>query len=307
MTSERDDSLQSINVRLNGKNYSYWSYVMKNFLRGKKLWGYVSGTHCKPIEENNAKYVEELDSWEVCNSKIITWINNSVENSIDMQLAKYDTAKEVCEHLGKLYTQSNFARQYQLEMDIRSLNQRDMSIQEFYTSMTDLWDQLALTESIQLKAFAPYIARREEQRLVQFLMALRDDFEGLRGNILHRNPLPLWILLLVNFLLRKFDISQEQLKAPIQHSLNLYWLLTLVLNKEAMEDLRAIIRIRIQSLIRAFATTASSLVIGRLSALNWQTSHTLQLVVLLLLLARINLIDIPNLLTLLLPHLNLHR
>lgn len=190
MASERDDSLQSINVRLNGKNYSYWSYVMKNFLRGKKLWGYVSGTHCKPIETNNEKYEEQLDSWEVCNSKIITWINNSVENSIGMQLAKYDTAKEVWEHLGKLYNQSNFARQYQLEMDIRSLNQKDMSIQEFYTSMTDLWDQLALTESIELRAFAPYIARREEQRLVQFLMALRDDFEGLRGNILHRNPLP---------------------------------------------------------------------------------------------------------------------
>ncbi|KAG6512003.1 hypothetical protein ZIOFF_030094 [Zingiber officinale] len=29
----------------------------------------------------------------------------------------------------------------------------------------------------------------EEQRLVQFLMALRDDFEGLRGTILNRSPL----------------------------------------------------------------------------------------------------------------------
>ena len=41
-----------------------------------------------------------------------------------------------------------------------------------------------------LKAFKPYIDRREEQRLVQFLMALRSDFEGLRGSILHRTPLP---------------------------------------------------------------------------------------------------------------------
>ena len=55
--------------------------------------------------------------------------------------------------------------------------------------MTDLWDQLALTESLELRSFAPYIARREEQRLVQFLMVLRDDFEGLRSTILHRSPL----------------------------------------------------------------------------------------------------------------------
>uniref|UniRef100_A0A803NM14 Uncharacterized protein n=1 Tax=Cannabis sativa TaxID=3483 RepID=A0A803NM14_CANSA len=65
-----------------------------------------------------------------------------------------------------------------------------MSIQEFYYVMIDLWDQLALTESIELRAFTPCITRREKQRLVQFLMALRSDFEGLRGSILYRSLLP---------------------------------------------------------------------------------------------------------------------
>ncbi|XP_061949876.1 uncharacterized protein LOC133673190 isoform X2 [Populus nigra] len=64
-----------------------------------------------------------------------------------------------------------------------------MSIQEFYSAMTDLWDQLALTELAELKACGAYIERREQQRLVQFLIALRSDFEGLRA-ILHRSPLP---------------------------------------------------------------------------------------------------------------------
>jgi len=48
---------------------------------------------------------------------------------------------------------------------------------------------LALTESAELKACGAYIERREQQRLVQFLTALRNDFEGLRGSILHRSPL----------------------------------------------------------------------------------------------------------------------
>ncbi|KAK0598489.1 hypothetical protein LWI29_035151 [Acer saccharum] len=190
MAGERDDSLQSISVRLDGKNYSYWSYVMKNFLKGKKMWGYVSGISGKPDDKKAENYVDLLDVWEANNSKIITWVNNSVEHSIGTQLAKYETAKEVWDHLARLYTQSNFAKQYQLESDIRALEQKSMSIQEFYSAMTDLWDQLALTESAELRACAPYIARREEQRLVQFLMALRDDFEGLRGSILHRSPLP---------------------------------------------------------------------------------------------------------------------
>ncbi|KAE9594256.1 putative gag-polypeptide of LTR copia-type [Lupinus albus] len=43
MATERDDSLQSISVQLNGSsNYAYWSYVMRNFLIGKRMWGYVS-------------------------------------------------------------------------------------------------------------------------------------------------------------------------------------------------------------------------------------------------------------------------
>jgi hypothetical protein len=81
-------------------------------------------------------------------------------------------------------------RQYQLENDIRALHQKNMSIQEFYYVMTNLWNQLALTELTELKAYGAYIERREQQRLVQFLIALHSDFEGLRGSILHCSPLP---------------------------------------------------------------------------------------------------------------------
>ncbi|KAL5750900.1 hypothetical protein ACOSP7_025503 [Xanthoceras sorbifolium] len=190
MDGGREDSLQAISAKLDGRNYSYWSYVMKNFLIGKKKWNYISGASIKPTDDKVENFAQLVENWQVDNSKIITWINNSVEHSIGTQLAKYDTAKEVWEHLSRLYTQSNFAKKYQLESDIRALQQKDMTVQEFYSAMSDLWDQLALTESAELRACAPYIANREEQRLVQFLMALRDDFEGLRGSILHRSPLP---------------------------------------------------------------------------------------------------------------------
>ncbi|XP_073132810.1 uncharacterized protein [Henckelia pumila] len=115
----------------------------------------------KPADIKAADYAKSLDTWEADNAKIITWINNSVTHSIGAQLAKYETAK-----------------------------QRDMGIQDFYSAMSELWDQLALTESSELQAFPTYVTHREEKRLVQFLMALRDDFEGLRGTILHRSPLP---------------------------------------------------------------------------------------------------------------------
>jgi hypothetical protein len=164
---------------------------MKKNLKGKKMWSYVDGTSVKHTDETDAtKYAAALETWDVNNSKIITWINNSVSQSIGVQLAKYDTAKEVWDHLKRLLVQSNFAKRYQLESDIRALKQNNMTIQDFYSAMSNLWDQLALMESAELKAVKAYIDQREEQHLVQFLMALRDDFEGLRGSILHRTPLP---------------------------------------------------------------------------------------------------------------------
>ena len=159
--SGKEDNLHAISTRLDGKNYSYWSYVMRNFLRGKSMWGYCTGTKIKPTVPQLENYDALLDTWETENSKVITWINNSVTQAIGMQLAKYDSAKEVWDHLERLYTQTNFTKQYQLEYDIRALQQNDKSIQDFYGAMSDLWDQLALTESVELKSFEPYIARRE--------------------------------------------------------------------------------------------------------------------------------------------------
>ena len=48
MTIERDNSFQSICMRLNAKNYSYSSYVIQNFLKGKRMRGYIIDTLHKP-------------------------------------------------------------------------------------------------------------------------------------------------------------------------------------------------------------------------------------------------------------------
>ena len=135
---------------------------MRNFLKGKKMWGYVSGIYVVPKNTEEGD-VASIYAWEANNAKIITWINNSFEHFIGTQLAKYDTAKEVWNHLQRLFMQLNFAKQYQLKNDIRALHQKNMSIQEFYYAMTDLWDQLALTESAELKVCGAYIKRKEQQ------------------------------------------------------------------------------------------------------------------------------------------------
>jgi hypothetical protein len=48
-------------MRLDGKNYSYWSYVMRNFFKDKKMWGYVSGT-CMIPRNIDEGYVTLIDA-----------------------------------------------------------------------------------------------------------------------------------------------------------------------------------------------------------------------------------------------------
>jgi hypothetical protein len=101
------------------------------------MWEYISGTSMIPRNIDKS-YTALIYTWEANNAKIITWINNYVEHFIDTQLIKYKTSKEVWDHLQRLFTQSNFEKQYQLENDIRALHQKNMSIQEFYYAMTYL-------------------------------------------------------------------------------------------------------------------------------------------------------------------------
>ena len=143
------------------------------------MWSYVLGTLSKSTNTLATKYVEQLDAWVANNSKIITWINSCIEHSIGIQLEKYETAQEVWAHLARLYTQSNFAKHIQLESNIRALDQKDISIQEFILPCLIFgisWPSQNLQSC--------------QQRLVRFFMALCDDYEGLCGLILHRSPLP---------------------------------------------------------------------------------------------------------------------
>ena len=70
MAIERDDSLQSVSVRLDGKNYSYWSYAMQNFFKGKRMWEYVSGTYTVPKNTKEGD-VALIDAWEANNTKLV--------------------------------------------------------------------------------------------------------------------------------------------------------------------------------------------------------------------------------------------
>ncbi|KAJ0076088.1 hypothetical protein Patl1_34260 [Pistacia atlantica] len=82
---------------------------------------------------------------------------------IVLNLRSYKTAKSMWEYLKKVYNQDNIARRSQLEYEIASYTQGDLSmVQEIHA----------------------------QSKQDQFLMKLRPEFEATCSNLMNRNPMP---------------------------------------------------------------------------------------------------------------------
>lgn len=109
-----------INVEFEGTNYIFWSRSMEDFLRGRGLWEYFDGSASKP-DTTDAKKLKE---WDMNNFKIISWIRSTCKQLIAMTIGKATSAKAVWDNFNNTYLQIDFARAYQLEMEIKKLRQQ---------------------------------------------------------------------------------------------------------------------------------------------------------------------------------------
>ncbi|GKV11664.1 hypothetical protein SLEP1_g22904 [Rubroshorea leprosula] len=162
---------------------------MRSFLKGRKLWQYVTGDiklFEKSVEEPDDKFVDRLEEWDSKNHQIITWFRNTSTSSINLQFARYDTAKEVWDLLAKKYTTSDLSSQYQLWEELHSLKQeRDESITSFYAK----WKLFGINSHFLNQHLIALLTMRN-RAMLGFLMALIDDYEPCKASLLHQSPLP---------------------------------------------------------------------------------------------------------------------
>jgi hypothetical protein len=143
--------------------------------------------------ETDETYADKLEEWDSKNHQIITWFRNTSIQSIHLQFGRFETAKEVWDHLKQRYTISDLSHQYQLLKDLSTLKQQsDQPVYEFLGQMEVIWNQLASCEPSPKDAtdLKTYETHRNRIRLIQFLVALTDDYEPVRASLLHQSPLP---------------------------------------------------------------------------------------------------------------------
>jgi len=74
-------------VRLNGKNYASWEFQFRMFVKGNELWGHLDRSSTTPIDS------KELSSWEGKDAKIASWLLNSIEPHMVINLRGFTTSK----------------------------------------------------------------------------------------------------------------------------------------------------------------------------------------------------------------------
>uniref|UniRef100_A0A2N9GFN4 Integrase catalytic domain-containing protein n=1 Tax=Fagus sylvatica TaxID=28930 RepID=A0A2N9GFN4_FAGSY len=137
---------------LNGDNYSLWAQGMCSFLKGRKLWLYVTGQRHPPTQqkdETEDAFTLQLEDWDGVNHQIITWLHNTSTPSVSMEFGGYDTAKDVWDMFASRYAGSNGAGEHHLMVTLYQLRQDPGErITAFHSRMRFLWDQLAASEPV---------------------------------------------------------------------------------------------------------------------------------------------------------------
>uniref|UniRef100_A0A1D1XK22 Gag-Pol polyprotein n=1 Tax=Anthurium amnicola TaxID=1678845 RepID=A0A1D1XK22_9ARAE len=118
------------------------------------------------------------------------YLFRSVDPSIRLDLLELATSRAQWLYLAKRYIQSSGAREYQLRHELDTIRQGELSIQEFFTRLRRIWSELDAMHAPGRFSTCSCSSQRDRQYLYHFLMRLRPEFEALRGQLLHRSPLP---------------------------------------------------------------------------------------------------------------------
>ncbi|KAJ8766133.1 hypothetical protein K2173_021650 [Erythroxylum novogranatense] len=156
------------------------------FLKGKELWGHIDGSSPTPEKET------EFSQWEAKDARIISWILGSIEAHMVNNLRSFSRAKEMWNHLQRIYHQDNNARGFQLELEMSNFCQGNLSIEEYYYGFLNLWSEYSgiIYAKVPKEILGSLQDVHEVSMRDQFLMKLRPEFEVARAGLLNRAPVP---------------------------------------------------------------------------------------------------------------------
>lgn len=122
--------------RLDGTNYVEWSLNAQNKIRGRKHWGYISGTKAAPENKNS----DEYEAWEDENCLVKSWLLDSMTKEIRSLFIRLATTKDIWDTVQQTYSVNQDAsRSYQLYREVISTQQNGGSVITYFGKLQKLW------------------------------------------------------------------------------------------------------------------------------------------------------------------------
>ncbi|KAK8938972.1 hypothetical protein KSP39_PZI010912 [Platanthera zijinensis] len=203
---------QITTIRLDGTNYLPWSRAVTLALKSRRLFGYVMGTTPTPRSDS-----PDWVQWESENSLVMSWLTNSMIESIARNYLFLDTAAGKWRRAETTYScRGNVAQIFQLRRKIFLLRQRDRPPSAYYLEFTQLYQEYDHFDSITLASPEDEIlvrAREDRNRVFEFLHGLHRDFDQISVQILGRSPLPS-LPEVFSLVLQEFDQRQTWTPEP---------------------------------------------------------------------------------------------
>ncbi|XP_050217905.1 uncharacterized protein LOC126668770 [Mercurialis annua] len=191
--SENPSLLLVTNLLTEG-NYHSWCRAMKKALISKNKLKFIDGSIAVPCRNDPS-----FPAWERCNNMVCSWLTRAVSNSISESLSCIDNAIDVWEDLRERFSQIDAIRISDLQEEIYSFKQNNMTVTDYFTQLKMLWDELGSLRPIPncvcnpacscmlLRTVKDYFSN---DKVIRFVKGLNDNFGILKTQIMMMEPLP---------------------------------------------------------------------------------------------------------------------
>ncbi|PKU77888.1 hypothetical protein MA16_Dca005720 [Dendrobium catenatum] len=132
--------------------------------------------------------------WKAMIHQIISRLINSMNIEVCENFLLYEMAQEICEAIKETYSSSdNTSKLFAIETILHDYRQGDLTISQYFNTLTCCWKQLDMFEQYQWKCLEDHVLHRkiiEAKRIFKFLIGLNKNLDGVRGRIMRTKPLP---------------------------------------------------------------------------------------------------------------------
>ena len=130
---------------------------------------------------------------------VVFWLVHSVSTPIRQSIIWMDMVIDVWIDLKTRYSQGDLSRISDLQYEVVSLSQGDLSVTKYFTKLRIIWDELdnfrpypVCVSQTKCTCFvASIISQRKcEDQAMQFLRGLNEQYHNIKSHVLLMEPIP---------------------------------------------------------------------------------------------------------------------